>query len=341
MTNRGFTLTELLIAMGVGVFLISVSVTLHVVNLNQFRSTELRSYMAQDSLLLSDFFRTKIMAVGGGPIRGWMGLWPENNCNARLFMPNCLGSDRLSMSTLRFPIQSCAVTGQPLPNRIQAAFVAPGVCCLSAANPGEVDFDNRHAMLVLGDFYRQVYLTNLNAGTCQADMSAGQAAGGDSFGGLPNWTGGTVSLVDVETYFVDPTTHQLNQFIDANNNNVADTNEVAAIVDGVFDLQVALGYDFAISDGNIAEAADGSNDEWLFNNPTTAEIFGIGYFAPPLNRNQLLMVAVGTILGTQDKNTPVGLLETSLLDGPLRKEDGWVLQGQVAQAAPRNSYVFQ
>lgn len=181
----------------------------------------------------------------------------------------------------------------------------------------------------------------MDLGNCRLTYANGQASAFDSVPAINNWTNGTITMMNVETLYVDMTNRMLKRFSDLNNNQAIDPNEDVIVADNIFDLQVGLGYDFNLADGNVSETVNGLNDEWLFNAPGAVETFGAGYFVPPLTRSQLHSVHVAVMMGTQD---PVGNSVTSpfrMLNGPLRSQAGWILVEEWTRVMPRNSYVFQ
>lgn len=72
--SRGFTLVEVMIAMGISIVLIGGAMAAHVSNLSFYRSTQGRSSLYQDAILLIEFYRNEVMAAGGGSIRAWQAL---------------------------------------------------------------------------------------------------------------------------------------------------------------------------------------------------------------------------------------------------------------------------
>jgi len=340
--QQGFTMVEILIAMGIATFLIAGAMTAHVSNLSFYKTTESRSTLYQDSLLLIDFLRLELMSAGGGGVRAWMGLWVEDNCLARLPFPACNGSDRITISSLSVPVQECAITGQVTPTTLQIAFTSPGVCCLQPQAANELSYAGKQVMVTLGDYYAQSFVTGVDLNTCRLTVANGQAAGYNRPHPTPDYSNGTVSMMTVQTVYLDTVTRMLKRFIDANNNGVMDANEDVILADGVFDIQFALGYDFNVPDGNVLDSADGQNDEWLYNNTAgPPEIWGVGVFAPPVVRSQLLAVQVSAIMGSDEAegNTPTG--PRQVLNGPARSLAGWMMMDETARLSPRNAYIFQ
>ncbi len=338
MNQRGFSLVEIMIAMGIATFLIAGAMTAHVSNLSYYKTTESRSSLYQDSLLLIEYLRGELMQAGGGSVRAWMGIWVEDACLARAPLPACANSDRVTVSTVSIPLQECAITGQVNPTTVQVAFNGP-TCCLQPVAANEVTFLNRQVMFTLGDFYSSQYATVVNLITCQMTTVAGQS--NQRPPALWNWGNGVVTMVNVQTLYWDSINRMLKRWINTNNDNAKTADEDAIIADQVFDMQYALGYDFNVPDGNINETPTGINDEWLFNAPTVVEVFGAGVFAPPVVPSQLLSMQVGTIVGSDDAAAGFASAPKRSLNGPLRSLAGWMMMEEIARFSPRNSYIFQ
>lgn len=330
--------------MGIATFIIAMSTGVHISNLRYFRVTEGRSTIYQDAILIGNFLRGELLGAGGGSIRGWMGIWVEDDCNARSIFPACADSDRLTVTTVTSPLQECLITGQLGPGRVQVAFSSPGVCCMQPQAANEVSYLNRQVMLTLGDFFWQQYVANLNLATCQADLVNGQlpAPAYNSPGPPPyNWTNAMMTMVNVQTFYWESPTFMLKRFIDGNNDGAVQNGEDVVVADQVYDLQIALGYDFNVADGNLSETPTGLNDEWLHNNPTAPEVFGAGFFVAPITRSALLQVMFAVIVGNPDTTLSLNAPNVRILNGPIRTRAGWILQEEISRITPRNSYIFQ
>ena len=328
--------------MAVSTILMLSVVTIDMYNLKSYHNGENQASLNQDTILLIQYLRNQVMFAGGGSVRPWMGIWVENNCARRSVYPNCGGSDRLTVVSLRNPPEECSITSQVNPTTFQIAFSSPGVCCLTPSVAGEINFANQQVMLTLSGYYTQRFVTNVDPVACQVTLQPGlQAGGNDSTGGTANWTGGMMSLVNVETIYMDPTSSTLNLFVDANNNGTVDAGELTVIADQVYDLQFALGYAANPPNGNVTTTANGVGDEWLYNAPSVAEAWGTSPFVAPLTPAQLSLVYVGVAVGSLNLTNPTASNTVNLLDGPARSAVGWTLQAELSQVAPRNSFIFQ
>lgn len=342
--NGGFSIVELLIAMGLATFIIAISTGVHISNLHYFKTTEGRSTIYQDAILIGGWLRNELMGAGGGSVRGWMGIWVEDDCGPRSIFPACQDSDRLTISTVTNPLQECLITAQLGPGRVQVAWTSPGVCCMQPQAANEVSYSAKQVMLTLGDFNSQQYVTAVNLALCQADITNGQASGNalpPPPVGNPNWTNATMTMVNTQTLYWDGTNFTLRRFIDANNDNAAQPGEDVIVADQIFDLQVALGYDFNVADGNISETANGVNDEWMHNNPIAPEVYGAGFFVAPISRSAMQQVMFAVIVGNVDTTLSLATPTVRILNGPPRTRAGWILQEEISRLTPRNSFIFQ
>jgi len=336
--TAGFSLVEMLVALAASMLILVAVMGLYLFSFNAYLSMQNRSSLAQDSMLLVDYFRNELFVAGGGAVRGWMGIWVEDNCTARSVFPACNGSDRVTISSATVPLQQCTITGM-VGGKLQIAFSA-GICCLTK-QAGQIDYKNNPVALTLNSFFHSSFAVDEDTAACTLTISDGQARGGDSDGGTIDWSGGMVTLMQVETLYWDSINSQIVRFQDLNNNGAVDLGEMSIVAVGVYDFQVALGYDFNPADGNILTTANGVNDEWLYNAPGVIESLGTGYFVPAPSKSSLLLVQVGVVLGVSNPNSRITSSSAQILNGPVRTQPRFTMQPEVTQLAPRNSYIFQ
>ena len=324
---------ELLIAVALSAFLILVTLTQ---NLSMFQGQMYgitRSNLSQDVLLDASYLANQIEGIGGGAVRSWMAIWEENNCAARGPLADCGGSDRITLTTAQNPPLECAIQSWALATPNQIVVANTPACCLTAA------FNNKQLMLVNNNSYAQVYSTSVDLVACTLTFTGGQAAADPEQANplATNWGNGTVSVVNVQTYYMDSTAHALNVWADANNDGAIQANESSLVATGVYDFQVALGFDLN-SDHNLVDQ-ENNTDDWLYN--AAGESMGVGVFASA-SMFQLEMVEVGIMLGIpanfQHGQPNVAL---TLLDGPARQINGIDLKDVSYKVGPRNSYLFQ
>lgn len=342
--SRGFTLIEMLGVLGLLSIVILATVSIYIKAAGQYFEYRNRSGMLTDSALLSDYLTKIVQNSGGGAVRAWMSVHVENDCAARGDLPDCGGSDRLTVVRTFLDSRACPIVSQVDPTSITSE-ITGGTCCLrhQAAMPPA---QHRPVLLVHGDHYfRQAYGSVISGGgQCHLQFTNGQAGFGDFSKPDGDWAGGLVSVLEIETLFLDKTTNELRSWTDVNGDGLIDPNfdngELKILATSVFDFQVALGFDFNppdldISDGNGNTAAD----EWLYNAP--GEGRAIGLFADADN-NELRAVRLGLILGSQSpkaaEQTPA---PESVLDGAPIQENGWYMYPTVHRINLRNLGIFQ
>jgi Tfp pilus assembly protein PilE len=329
--EQGFSTLELMVSMLIMVSLIQALSAGYIHVFSQAKKSKVRSGLDEQLKFLGDYFTYRMQGVGGGAVRPWASVWVEDNCAARASFPDCAGSDRVTLVTSDATVPECTIVGVVSATTLQID--APfGTCCLTAA------FGNRQAVVSNGDYYSQQFLTNVQTVACTVDLAPGQG-----FGGLNNppvapatWVGGSLSVVDVATLYLDSTSTELREFRDLNNNGTIDAGEQTVLADQVYDLQFALGYDSNPRDGRITDTAS-DTDEWLFNSNGPNEAFGLGGLTGALP-SDLRMVSVGLILGEQGPGPGSG--QVSVLNGPLRAQPGIQLSRSLTKFRFRNIGVF-
>jgi len=329
--QKGFTLIEVLIAASVSVFLLAIVATQSVSLVKVQSSTETRSNAVQDSLALASYLVPLIKSAGGGSVQAFMSFFAENNCAARWGMPDCGGSDRLSVvNTPNVPVE-CSIVAQVSPNTIQINVDGTSTCCLVGKN-----FNSELMLSSSYTYYSQVYPTNIDPVACTIQYTPGPSAPNDNPVITGSWINGVVSVVSVVTYYWDSTNFQVWQFTDANNNGAMDPGEALKIADNIYDFQVALGY----TTGQPPRVSNlGNNaDSVLFNSP--GEAWGAGPFLSRPYSN-LREVMIGIINGSavrMESQQTVNPLQ--IFDGPLRSRPGWIFNKITTVVAPKNTGIY-
>jgi hypothetical protein len=114
------------------------------------------------------------------------------------------------------------------------------------------------------------------------------------------------------TYYWDPAAKSLLRVRDLNNSGGIDAGEQSTMQTGVYDFQVALGFDFSPKDGSVTDT-NSNTDEWLYN--VGSEQITDPFFANVTPRD-LQMVRIAIAVGTKAVDVPSG--DFNLLDGPTR-----------------------
>jgi len=328
--ETGFTFVEILISLAISAFLLILASSQSLSLIKRQASTETRSTVAQDSLLLAGFLGPIVKSAGGGSVQAFMSFYAENNCAARWGMPDCGQSDRLTIvNTPDVPVE-CNIVGQVNPTTIQINIDSTHTCCLVGKN-----FSSELMLSAGNTYYSQVYPTNIDPVACTIQYTQGPASPNDF--PVASWVNGVVSVVTVVTYYWDTTLDQVLQFTDANNNQIQDPGEVIKIADNIYDFQVALGY----TTGTPPRVSNnGTNtDSVLYNAP--GETWGVGPFLsmPPSNLREIF---VGIINGVPVKmESQQNFVQQNVFDGPIRSKPGWVFNKIVTVMAPKNLGIYE
>ena len=305
--ERGFTLSEVLIAAGISAFLMLGAVQMMTMQTQVRLASTSQVLVDGDLLLLEDFFSRQVAGAGGNGLTPWAAIWVENNCSARAVFPTCDGSDRLTtinpLATSNCPITGSTVNGTGTDLTIDSTTG----CCLNNLNLG-----NRHVELMNGNQFAQRYVMNFDLSTCTMHVEPGPTVLHVSAVATFDWTGAILIPVVVTTYYRDPTLNELHSYT----YSTRTTGPDLILADQVYDFQVALGFDFNPTDGAITDAGN-SLDEWLYNDPNAAEEMGKGIFASNPT-STLKMLNIGLISGYTGKAVNSGLA-TRALDGPVRQ----------------------
>lgn len=327
MNQRGFTLTELMIAAGLSIVVALAAGTSFVSTYSQYYAVQSGTAMVQDLSILSDYFTSRIQSVGGGSVRSFQSIWVENNCAARSVFPACNGTDRLTLISVPQPIQSCGITSQVSPGVLQ---MANSPCCLTAA------MVNQPMMLSATDSFAQGFITSVDLSSCRLSYSPGQAAGNNSVPNSYLWNSGSMTLINVHTYYLSTSAHELHVFSDFNNNGVAESGEDMVIADQVYDMQVALGYDFNPADGLITDNGS-TTDEVLYNKTGDTALGALGTFQKAIRANLLTVIFSITSAGGTVANGGTRTIQN--LDGP-SVTSNLELRSQTLRLVPRNNYYY-
>lgn len=325
------TLVEVLVSLTLLVSLVIGTFAIYSFVLKSTQRNEASARLDADSQYLTEYLASKIEGIGGGATRPWAAIWVEDQCASRGGLPDCAGSDRLSIAEIDNTLPECDILDFPAANQIHVASVS-GTCCLTAA------YQNRQVVVNQGPFHIQQYLTNVQTGPCTADISSGQAGAGinNPPGALAQWAGGRMSVVKLTTYFRDAATSELKSFVDANNDVVLDAGEVSVLADHLVDLQFALGFDSNPRDGKITDSGD-QNDEWLYNITHAQEALGAGGLTGA-DKRDFRMVAIGITLGMTAPD--VSQAPVSILNGLGYTIPGKQLRKSLARVRVRSLDLF-
>ena len=363
MRYRAFSLVELAVSMAIAGIVVAAATTA-AVNVTRLLKLEGKKSIAdQDSRRLVDFVVGRMQVAGGGSVRPWMAMWHEQGCAARNGLPACDGHDRLTIvdvDTLRTECEVVSATATTLvfPDAVD------GVCCFdwplgALEDPEQADqFSAQPLMLVNGrNMWTMVVATD--AGEHGADGGDGCTYGltgvrplagwADTTAALTGFAGGVAVPVATRTLYLGapqpaadapvsvrtgPTTStllppdHLLEWFDDNNDAFVSDGEIRVVFPGVYDFQLALGFDEP-ENGRVIDAAS-TSDEWWGNAAETGNM--------PFERSGLRMGNVGVIVGV--KAVDPGQKTLSVLNGPAFTRSNHVMRKAVGKAMLRNIAVF-
>lgn len=367
MRHRGFTILELAISMAIAGIVVAAATTA-AVNVTRLLKLEGKKSIAdQDSRRLVDFVIGRMQASGGGPVRPWMAMWHEQACVPRNGLPNCNGHDRLTVIDVDLDRNDCAIVSMT-DSELVFADPGDGTCCFDwppEALPDSLQPDQFHgqSLMVVGDRNEWMMVVATDAGErsglnpCTYGLSGIKP--------LQNWAdaqqtvaafndGDAVAVpVAARTLYVGPNLASLGggavlpspllaaplavealppehllEWFDDNRNMILDAGESRVVFPGVYDFQIALGYDDP-EDGRVADTGT-TADEWWGNATETGAV--------TLARPTLRMGGVGVIVGV--KAVEPGAKTMSVLNGPTFTRNTYVMRKAQGKAMLRNIAVF-
>ena len=331
-TSRGFTLVEVMIAVGISSILAVATMSLIAWGMESQNTTKMHAEMSADLLLMHDYFARVIPNGGGQSLGLWSSFWAENNCAAPDVFPDCNGSDRLSIINATTELSCRVVSWTTVGINTVFTLDASGGCCLNT-----VPLNNSQVLMTNNGSFSQRYASLANPAACTVVLEPGPMAGHD-FNATPptaDWTNALITPVAVSTYYLNSATNEFFVANYRNNGTGATDKEVLAMADQVLDFQISLGFDMNPTDGELLDSQD-NTDEWLYN--VAGESFGAGLFTEN-TRSTFKAITIGLIMAARGKGRPAGKL---ILDGPERKPGPeWIHQSTQTIYHLRNTSTFQ
>jgi prepilin-type N-terminal cleavage/methylation domain-containing protein len=310
MSARGFTLMEAMIALAIaGIIVAGGATSISVIN-DRVQDTKKRAAAWDQAKRLQEYVISQMQSAGGGVLRPFQAIDVWNNvadCAARVpappGLPPCDGADRIELLKVSVGFPQCRVSGTTGVVLNVDADPITAACCLDGGA-----FADHYAVLVGDDgTFEELYLQTLTGG-CGINAPAGKARNPP---GGPSAAPGTLIAVEHQMLYVDQGTKRLWMWRDADGDRDVDPIERTALFDGVYDLQVAEGYDGNPADGReVDDASD--TDEWRYNHPLDPS-FGAAAFLP-ITEDQLRMLQVAVTVAVKARlgeNVP-----SQILDGP-------------------------
>ncbi len=340
--GRGaFTLVELLVSTALIGILTTNAVGSVLAIQRTAQESGFRAEADQEIKMLADWLAAAIRGAGGDALSPWMAVYAENDIDTT-------SVDRLTWADLDEAVPPCTLAGHDGEFAYDlASGTDPNTCCLDATVEG------RQVMLVTaeGDAWRSLRIEEVEEGVASCSVSfvdSGRKPLGSqvpSSGLLAEidelpvqrrmdtiFEGGTLLVVDVLRVSLDNETELM---LEEDRDPLDGEFESRLMMDRVYDLQVALGYDCKPRDGLVSNDAT-VMDEWLGN--ALNDTFGRGGLVGA-RQDDLRMVTVGFTHGSPTEkrySNPV-----RLMDGPILSLSGVVLRPHSTRIALRNRVAYQ
>ncbi len=322
---KGFTIIELMIAMAAGSILLAVGLSGYQVVMRTFVLAEHASVANEDSKMLNEFLGANVQGLGGGAVRPWAAVSVQDNAGVD-------NTDILTIYELDDSFPECFITSRS-GNNLWFAKNSAGVCdCLASVTPG------MRVMITTPD---GAYWGGLEVLTVQAEPSCKAnfnpvATGLDRLpGSVSDFAGGAMSVGHFKIFQVNAN-RELEIIEDTNHDG---TDETYILAERVFDVEAALGYDKAPSDGIIVDHHD-NTDEWAYNSgAANTDILGTGALVAVKDQD-LRMLRMGVMIGAPIGLTSI-LVDGQIMNGPVRAQNGWVMRTAISSLSLRNLNIMQ
>lgn len=269
-TRRGFTLLEAMVTLAIMALVAVSAISSYAAMAKLAKQAERDVLMVEAVRIALLYFRTEVRQAGGVGLPAWGSIIVENNCAARGGLPDCRGSDRITLVQGVATYPGCRVV-EDLGGRVRFEAVS-GSCCFN-----EAGFVRQAAMVFPGE--RRATSTNTDetlqpvvlrgVGDCIFEVRP-IVAGSD----LPRplaanrsfrdngHVGATAVLADVKTFYIDWLTDQtgaLNMHVDLDGDG-SPVGERLTVLEGVADFQAAIG--FNVDRRASLETENGAGDAW-------------------------------------------------------------------------------
>jgi len=342
-STRGFTVIELCMALVSMAVLIMVASQILLSGLRDFYFYENQMNLSDRIILVSRLIENEFTMSGGNFLPPWLSMQVENNCTTRIGLPDCAGSDRLSIATSLYDPISFAFfptlsvnTFDTVNKKISISFSPPALPCPIVATQ-----QNQHVLMTNAtttEVY-SLWTTNVDLVNCTFTVESdvqGNILNSANFA-TTNYALGALSFVRIRSYYLDTIAHQLKYLEKTTNSATLDPADIHNLIYNVYDFQLALGYDTAPQDGQVDDS--GTNiDEVLYNAPgdSIATLGGVG--AGPSDLRQLF---VAFVLGEPVKGNTAFVPKTfKNFDGPVVQAPHVNLQGLERKVFFRNSMTY-
>ena len=346
-SSAGFSLVELTIASLLSASFLLLAIGFQLDVMKGAKAAEIKSSMSTDAFRILDYFTQQIQTIGGGSITTWASFVLDNS-DAMTSCPNlpaglvaCQGTDRLTLvhaeitpSQGEFKIES-VVSASNQYNILKVDQGSGPVCLL----PNLADLTHRSVVLTQGRSYLHRYIEQVdNSGSnCFVILVPLRLQGRDY---LPstNYVGGTMTVADFKTFFVDPSLGLLFYFRNRDNANVVTSDQIILLARGIYDLQVALSFTAGFGPGFTTD--NGVNDSWIFEGQSSADTVLSLVQYETLWKDTIRFFKLSLVTGRPafgDDRT--ANFSAKALDGPLRELSGVYLRAFQITILPRNQYL--
>lgn len=331
----GFSLIELMVAMGISFVVVGIATKITADMMLQISRVDVRNVADEEVKLLTEYLAAETQVAGGGGLRPWMGLkiYDAGGADGK--------SDKLLLVTYDYDSNvSCSIKSNDGINfKFYADDVLGSICCLDPDNNGTPNiFDDSQVITVSADQSEWKNWTvksyDISTGPprrCRAkfeNVKLLAAPLDNNAGGVGKFDLGQLMVVRVRMFQL--TGDVLEILEDDNYDGVFEKQRA---LDHVYDLQFALGYDV---DGDGVVLDDGSTgDEWLFN--AVGDAWNANGLTGVLSAD-LRMFAVGVIIGERIPN--VDSFERVLNNNLGVARTDTLLRRAVTRVALRNMELF-
>ena len=330
---RGFSLLEMMVALGIGAAVIAVG-TSGVVAINERARTLARnSALDQDLQMIIEYVIAEAQGAGGGALRpaGAVKYEPGVHMEAGAFVTTAGGPDSVTFYMTDDSLPECQIESFQGVNTVfkdgTTIYSSGTKCCADSYTANQyVSLVSKDGTLAVG----QVFSLN---GSCKENWPPGNFPEFSNAGDFQTkMSGGTAVVIRARRFYLDTTNHQLK----LDDFDLSGNSRTRVIAEDVYDFQVALGYDMPDPDRDGIVTDDGSStDEWLGNNASDSMATGA---LSAGGKGDLRRIAIGVTVGV-----PAGQQTANsrqLLDGNSVSVAKTYLRSAISRATFRNLFIY-
>ncbi len=263
----GYSLIEFVISLGISMVVFLFTVELLTNQQGLVKSLDEKLNIRIQSQILGFKIGRVIESAGGQGLAPWQAIYVENNCDARWVFPACQSNDRITLLTSKTDS-----SGTLYANRLVTSYEPnTGIVHLSPAvgvSCGSLEFLKGETVVIFfsnGEVMTR-RITQFDENLCTLYSVVDKQSEVLTTTTNNSFSGAFLNIVKVITYFFDPNQKKILTFINKNNNDSVENNEITSQMNDIYSFQIALGYDFMPRDGSVIDEHSNS-DEWLYNTP--------------------------------------------------------------------------